>query len=276
MQKPPSDLRSFQALVQVVAALRGPDGCPWDKEQTHQTLTRYAIEETHELVEAIETASPTDVCEELGDVLLQVVLHAEIARQAGQFDILDVIEGISKKMVRRHPHVFEQESDSISAGHGGAKTSAEVLKKWDELKAREKQKAEASELDPFASIPKALPALMRSQKIGAKTVRFNFDWQNPEEVLAKLDEEIAELKEAVSSGNRAHASQELGDVLFTVAQLARHLELDSEQSLRGTNHKFETRFKQMRKLIAEDGKKIEDLKIHELEPYWQKAKQTVG
>jgi tetrapyrrole methylase family protein / MazG family protein len=267
MQKPPSDLRDFQALVQVVAALRGPDGCPWDKEQTHQTLTRYAIEETHELVEAIENSSPTEVCEELGDVLLQVVLHAEIARQAEQFDIVDVIEGIAKKMVHRHPHVF---------GDGDAKTSQEVLKKWDELKQKEKDADPAKANDPFVNIPKAMPALMRSQKIGAKTVRFNFDWTNPQEVLAKLDEEVAELKEAIAAGDNEHAGKEIGDVLFTVAQLARHLDLDSEQSLRGTNQKFESRFKKMREIVHADGKKLEGLKINELEPYWQKAKKSVG
>jgi MazG family protein len=275
MQKPPSDLRSFAALVQVVANLRGPDGCPWDKEQTHQTLTRYAIEETHELVEAIENSSPTEVCEELGDVLLQVVLHAEIARQAGQFDINDVIEGISSKMVRRHPHVFESENDD---GKPKAKTSAEVLQKWDVIKSAEKKANGKTQdpNDPFASIPKALPALLRSQKIGGKTVRFNFDWLSPEEVLAKLDEEVAELKEALAAGDKEHAGKEIGDVLFTVAQLARHLDLDSEQSLRGTNHKFEIRFRCMRELVTADGKRLEDLKINELEPYWQKAKKSVG
>jgi tetrapyrrole methylase family protein/MazG family protein len=176
MQKPPSDLRHFEALVQVVAALRGPNGCPWDKEQTHQTLTQYAIEEVHELVEAIESLTSTEVREELGDVLLQVVLHAEIARQNGQFDIHDVIENITAKMIRRHPHVFAD---------GDAKTPEQVKKRWDEIKAEEnKQKKDAS-ADPFAKIPQSLPALQRSQKIGAKTVRFNFDWANPQQVMEK-------------------------------------------------------------------------------------------
>jgi tetrapyrrole methylase family protein / MazG family protein len=273
MPKPPNNYRDFKSFVEIVQALRGPDGCPWDKEQTHETLTQYAIEETYELVEAIEKKSLTDMREELGDVLLQVVLHSEIARQNGHFDINDVIESIGTKMVRRHPHVFAD---------GDAKTSSEVKSRWDEIKAAEKKSrsGDKSEVEknaavknPFSNLPKSLPALQRSQKIGSKTVRFNFDWSQPSEVLAKLDEEITELKEAIESKSLNEQKKELGDVLFTVAQLARHLNLDAEQSLRDGNSKFETRFLKMRQLVEADKKDFGSLATNELEVYWQKAKK---
>ncbi|MEK6554920.1 MAG: nucleoside triphosphate pyrophosphohydrolase [Bdellovibrionota bacterium] len=278
MPTPPNNLRDFKSFVEIVQALRGPEGCPWDKEQTHKTLTRYAIEETYELVEAIESGSISDMRDELGDVLLQVVLHSEISRQNGEFDINDVIESIGSKMVRRHPHVFAR-----GTADGAAKTPDEVIKKWDEIKAEEKaQKKSKSEStdsstneahNPFSNLPKALPALQRSQKIGGKTVRFNFDWSQPSEVLAKLDEEIAELKEAIESKSLHEQNKELGDVLFTVAQLARHLNLDAEQALREGNSKFETRFLKMRQLVEAEKKDFGSLSTGELEVYWQKAKK---
>lgn len=272
MPKPPENLREFKSFVEVVSALRGPEGCPWDKEQTHSSLTRYAIEEAYELVEAIEKGSLEDTKEELGDVLLQVVLHSEIAKQNSSFDIDDVIESIAKKMVRRHPHVF--------AG-GDAKTRDDVIKKWDEIKSAEKNASLSTNKsdanlgfsNPFESLPKSLPGLQRAQKIGAKTVRFNFDWSNVNEVLTKLDEEVSELKEAILKKSTIEQKKELGDVLFTVAQIARHLNLDAEQALREGNSKFENRFLEMKKLIDLDKKDFTQMKINEIEPYWQKAKQ---
>lgn len=261
MPKTPNNLQSFNSLVEVVEALRGPDGCPWDKEQTHKSLTRHAIEEAHELAEAIDSGTEAELIEELGDVLLQVVLHAEIARQENRFSIVDVIRGINEKLIRRHTHVFGDEK---------VKSGAEALATWNKNKQAEKSKN--SNVDPFESIPKALPALMRAQKIGDRTVRLNFDWENSSQVLQKLDEEILELKNAISNESIENQQLELGDVLFTLAQLARHLNFDGEQALRRTNQKFESRFIKMQELIVQENKVYADLKISDLEYYWQKAK----
>ena len=262
MPTPPEIRNKFESLVEVVGHLRGPEGCPWDKEQTHNTLTQYAIEEAFELAEAIDHEDTAGTIEELGDLLLQVVLHSEIARQEGRFTLNDVIEGITNKMIHRHPHVFADTK---------VKDSSEVLHNWSLIKEAEKKK----ENSPFASIPKALPSLIRAQKIGAKTVRYNFDWAKPSDVLNKLDEEVAELKEAISTQSKAHQQEELGDTLFTLVQLARHLDFDAEQSLRQTNQKFENRFSLMRELVQSDQKDFSKLAVSELEIYWQRAKNKI-
>ena len=259
MQKPPMNTHEFQSLVEVVTALRGPDGCPWDKEQTHKTLTQYAIEEVHELAESIDKEDLPGTIEELGDVLLQVVLHSEIGRQEGRFTLTDVISGITNKMIDRHPHVF---------GDVKVKDSAHVLNNWAKIKEKEKPKQ-----DPFASIPESIPALIRSQKIGAKSVRYNFDWENSSQVIEKVDEELQELKEAIATGTKNEQQEELGDLLFSIVQLARHLDFDAEQSLRMANKKFETRFGKMRALVEKDQKDFSNLSVKELENYWTQAKK---
>jgi MazG family protein len=265
MPTPPDNLREFDALIKVVEHLRGPQGCPWDKEQTHQTLTRFAIEEAFELSEAIDSGVKADIVEELGDLLLQVVLHAEIARQAGEFDIHDVIESISSKMVRRHPHVF---GDVKVSGSG------EVLKNWAEIKALEKSPDGPKPLS--FDIPVGMPALIRSQKIGEKTEKINFDWGTPAEVLVKIEEEVAELSEAMDDNAALEKIEsEIGDTLFSLAQLARHLNLDSEQALRKTNSRFESRFKKMQELVTTDGRDWAGLSASEREQYWQKAKSAL-
>ncbi|MCB0357897.1 MAG: nucleoside triphosphate pyrophosphohydrolase, partial [Bdellovibrionales bacterium] len=212
MPKAPEKLNTFASLTEVVKILRGPDGCPWDKEQTHQTLTQYAIEEAFELAEAIDTGSRDEIIEELGDMLLQVVLHAEIARQSANFDIHDVIESIAEKMVRRHPHVFSDVQ---------AETAEDVIVNWAKIKAEEKKNKRQNE---SFDIPKNLPALIRSQKIGHKTKKSNFDWQTSQQVMAKIEEELAELKEALTTQDKPAQQSELGDLLFSVVQLARHLD----------------------------------------------------
>lgn len=260
MPKAPQNTREFEGLVKVVEHLRGPDGCPWDKEQNHQTLTRFAIEEAHELAEAVDSGNPELIKEELGDVLLQVVLNAEIARQEGKFDVHDVIQSISDKMIRRHPHVF---ADVKVAD------SNEVLKNWGEIKAEEKrEKKKAFSFD----MPAAMPALIRAQKIGEKTKRVAFDWENAEQCWGKVAEEYGELREALDSKDRAHIEAELGDMLFCLAQLARHLDMDGEQALRKTNTRFETRFSKMQALVVADGKAWDSLPDAEKESYWKKAK----
>jgi tetrapyrrole methylase family protein/MazG family protein len=261
MPNAPEDLRNFESLLKVVEFLRGPNGCPWDKEQTHSSLTRFAIEEAFELAEAIDSGDFRLIKEELGDVLFQVVLHAEIARQEGRFEIHDVIETLNEKMVRRHPHVFADVK---------AKDSAEVLKNWSEIKAKEKGAATAKPLS--FDIPQGLPALLRAQKIGEKTKKSDFDWKNAAETWPKIKEEIAELEDAVDRADRAAIEAELGDVLFSIAQLARHLGLDSEQALRKTNQRFEGRYHKMRQMVESDGKDWSSLTPSQKENYWKSAK----
>jgi len=269
MVQPPQNLRSSSSLLEIVTALRGPDGCPWDKEQTHRSLTPSAIEEAHELAEAIERGDEQETISELGDVLLQVVLHAEIARQENRFNITDVIHAISEKMVRRHPHVF---SDTKVANSG------EVLSNWSAIKAQEKankKQADANDATSF-EVALAMPALMRSHKIGDKTRRLRFDWQNATEVLAKVEEELTEVKAELPRDNapadRQRLEHEIGDLLFSVAQLARHLGLEAEQCLRTANARFEGRFFTMKKRIAESGRDYDSLATAELELAWQEAK----
>lgn len=286
MPQIPENYRKFESLVDIVKSLRGPEGCPWDKEQTHASLTRYAIEEAFELSEAIDSGYLDEIQEELGDLLLQVVLHAEIARQNKTFDISDVIETIGQKMVRRHPHVF---GDTKVSG------SAEVLVNWQKIK--DQEKASASRQIHF-NVPVAMPALIRSQKIGEKTKKYRFDWPHIKDVIAKVDEELAELKEAIAnavvpetsltsiplhsnSGSRVsqkvfghEVGHELGDLLFSIAQLARHLDLDSEQCLRQTNTRFEQRFLTMQKLAFEQGLEFESLLESQLEELWSQAKKS--
>lgn len=262
MVKPPSELRSFASLLEVIKALRGPEGCPWDKEQTHKSLVPYAIEEAYELAEAIEEADEAEMISELGDVLLQVVLHSEIARQEGRFDVFDVIATLNEKMVRRHPHVFSNvEVGSID----------DVWANWRKIKDVEKQGKEKKE---GFDIPQTLPALTRASKIGNKTKGFRFDWDNAEQVLMKVEEEVAELKEAIKSGREKEKEHELGDILFSVAQVGRHLKIEPEQALRVANQRFEKRFFQMKKLAEASGKNFSNLSSDELEKFWKDVKAT--
>ena len=263
MQAPPPDLRRFDSLLAVVEALRGPDGCPWDKEQTHRTLAPFAIEEAHELAEAVEGGSTKDMVGELGDVLLQVVLQAEIGRQAGTFDVHDVIGSIAAKMVRRHPHVFSDLS---------VKTSAEVLKNWAEGKKAERAEAGRPPTHAF-EVPVALPALARAQKIGLKTQEVRFDWPDWRGVFGKVQEETGELLEACESVSSSEREHELGDLLFATAQLGRHLGLDSEQALRSANARFERRYVRMRGLIEADGQDFSKMEQTKMETYWERVKQ---
>lgn len=262
MPQAPTSLRQFQSLVAIVKDLRGPDGCPWDKEQTHQTLTRYALEEAAELAEAIDSKDKDGIREELGDVLLQVVLHAEIARQSGDFTIEDVIESIAQKMVARHPHVF---------GDVKVKDASEVKSNWHQLKSKEKREKPLS-----GGLPPALPALIASHKIGERTKQHRFDWSRLEDVVQKVEEELVELKTALKSGSKEQQTNELGDLLFSVAQLGRHMGVDSEQALRTTNKRFENRFLRMFELLKSAGKDPDTCPLAELESFWQTAKKDEG
>lgn len=260
-------LLQFKTLVDVVAKLRGPNGCPWDKEQTQRTLTRYAIEEAHELVEAIESGDQKEIREELGDFLFQVILQAQVAEDEGQFDLQQVIEVLNEKMIRRHPHVF---SNVV------AKTTDEVWKNWEKLKKQEKEK-------PVFSYPRTLPALQAADKIGSKSKNYRFDWTRPDEVLEKIKEELREVEEALREDDPKHLEHEIGDLLFSVAQLARHKNLAPEQCLRVANRRFENRFNQVltlaEKLHGADAKTPEgfsQIPAVEKESLWAQAKKILG
>lgn len=267
----PTNLRQIESLVEIVARLRGPDGCPWDKEQTHESLTQYAIEETHELVEVLEYPSGAlkdqKMKEELGDVLFQVILHAQLASERGAFTLEDVISSISEKLLRRHPHVF---------GDTKVQDSAEVVRNWESIKKAEKAAdgGEAS-VSPYALNVPPLPALQRAYKIGKRTEKLAFDWEDAEGAMNKVEEEFAELRDAIDEGTDEQVQAELGDVLFSLAQLSRHLDLEPEQILRRGNVKFETRFNKMIELAAADGVDWGSLSMDDKDKYWVKAKEIL-
>jgi MazG family protein len=256
---PASQHHSWTDLVEVMARLRR--SCPWDREQTHETLVPYLLEESYEVVDAIEARSDGDLCEELGDLLLQIVFHAQLATERGKFSIADVVDGLSNKMIRRHPHVF---------GDAAVASVAEVWQNWEQLKALEPSgRKRASRLD---GIPRGLGALQRGQKMQDKAARVGFDWPRIDDIRAKLAEEMAELEEARRDGDAAAIRDELGDVLFTVVNLTRALGIDAEGAMRDANDKFYRRFTFMERHAAGDGRHLGDLDIAELEKLWQLAK----
>jgi len=256
--------RHFIDLVQVMDTLLAPNGCPWDREQTPQSLVPYAIEEAHELAEAVENNDLEGTKEELGDLLLQVVFHCALAKRDGAFTLEDVIEAICTKLVRRHPHVFGENKINV-------KDSSEVLKNWTRIKNEEKEMAKTQKPKGFG-IPLSLPALQRAQKIGDKTKSLKFDWDNPKEVFVKAEEEFGELKNALGSGDKGHIEEELGDVFFVLAQLARHLKLEAETVARGGNRKFEKRFEKLMDLAKIKKLDFSKLSNEEKEKLWEEIK----
>lgn len=254
--------KSFDQLVQIMSKLRGPGGCPWDHEQTHQSLTKFLIEETYEVISAIDNNNMPHLCEELGDLLLQIVFHAQMASERGDFTIEDVSKEISEKLIRRHPHVFADTK---------VKDASEVVKNWNKIKAQEKSNKTQESL--LSSVPGQLPALMQAYKLSKRAGRVGFDWKEPKEVLPKIEEELNELKEAVQKKDPAEIEHEFGDILFALTNLARHLNIDAEESLRQSNNRFRERFATMEELIKRDNKKMEELTPEQWEVYWQKAKQ---
>ena len=260
----------FEDLVDVQARLRAPGGCPWDREQTHLTLRTYLIEEAYEVLDAIEKGSPQELTEELGDLLLQVLFHADLAREIGAFDISDVITGIHDKMVRRHPHVF---------GDVKAETSGEVLKNWAQLKAKEKQEASreraTSEIPaPSAldGVPRNLPALLEAFQMTRRAAQVGFDWERVEGIFEKLEEETAELRAELADSNRRAAEEEVGDLFFSVVNLARFLGFDPEVSLKHSNLKFKKRFQDMEREALHSGRRLSELSKVELEQLWDASK----
>ena len=261
---PGSSHHSFDDLVEIMARLRS--GCPWDREQTHASLVPYLIEETYEVVEAIEQNDGAALCDELGDLLLQIVFHSQIGAETGAFTVADVIDALSNKMIRRHPHVF---ADAVIEDVDAQ------WKSWEQLKSKEKAgQARASRLD---GIPKHLGALQRGQRMQEKAARVGFDWPNVGGVLDKLHEELTELAEARrEKQGDARVREEMGDVFFTLVNLSRALGIDAEGAVREANEKFHKRFAFMERAAAQDGKTLNDLTLDQLEELWQQAKTSVA
>jgi tetrapyrrole methylase family protein/MazG family protein len=241
--------------------LRAPDGCPWDREQTHTSIKRDLIEECYELCDAIDEGDDEHLIEELGDVLMQVVFHATIAKEQGRFDEDDVSDGVVKKLIYRHPHVF---------GNVTAKTTGEVLKNWEALKSA--QRHQTTQTEKLCEVPKRFPALMRAEKVQKRAGKVGFDWNSAQEAVPKIFEEAEELSEAIEKND--NISLEAGDLLFAVVNVVRLLGLDAEQVLHDASDKFIRRFGKMEELAAEDGFRLQDIKLAEQDRYWEIAKKS--
>ena len=255
------DQYGIQDLLKIMEMLRSPGGCPWDREQTHESIRKNMIEETYEVVEAIDHQDPELLKEELGDVLLQVVFHSRMEQEAGRFDFDDVCDGICKKLIVRHPHVF---------GEVVADTSGQVLKNWDEIK--KKTKGQKTNTEVLNSVPRVLPALMRSTKVQQKAARAGFDWPDVSGALQKLEEEIAELREAVESGCSSQYEEELGDVLFSAVNVSRFLQCDAEETLTKACDKFVGRFEGVEHKAMAQGKDMKELSLEQLDAFWDEVK----
>ncbi len=259
------DKYGFADLVDIMKLLRSPGGCPWDKEQTHASIRRNFIEETYEVIEAIDLADDALLKEELGDVLLQVVFHAQMADEEDAFSIDDVTDGICKKLIHRHPHIF---------GSVQADSSETVLRNWDEIKKQEKgQKSQSSVLE---SVPRQLPALMRSFKVQHKAAKVGFDWPDAEGAIAKLKEETEELCEALEGGDAAGVEEELGDLLFSVVNTARKLDVEPEEALTKACDKFVARFKKVESAALSQGRELSGMSLAEMDKLWDEVKAAQG
>ncbi len=250
----------FQKLVDIMARLRADDGCPWDKVQTSESIKPYLIEETYEVIEAIDEKDPAKMKEELGDLLLQVVFHAQITKDRGEFDIYDVIDKISDKMVSRHPHVF---------GDAKFETPEEVTKQWQDRK-KEEGKLRESALE---GVPKELPSLLRAHRLQSRAAKVGFDWSKVEDVFGKLEEEMAEFKEAIESKNKAEIEDELGDIFFVMVNVSRFVGVNAEEALRKTISKFISRFRYIEMQAADKGRQLSDMTLDEMDALWNEAKK---
>jgi len=254
----PDNLDEFDELVAIIARLRGPGGCPWDREQTHSSLKGNLTEEAYEVLEAIDKGDTQELCEELGDLLLQVVLHAQIAKDDGDFEIGDVVRGIGAKLIRRHPHVF---------GDAEARDARQVIAHWETLK-REEGKGSL-----LSGLPRDMPALSYAQAVQRRVARVGFDWEEVKDVVRKLAEEVAEFEAAVEHRRKV---EEFGDILFTLANVARRLDIDLEAALRGSNQRFYTRFCRMEELCKDRGMSLAALSLEEQDALWDEAKKNLG
>jgi len=255
----PQDLSKFDALVEIIARLRAPDGCPWDRKQTHASLRENLLAECYEVLEALDEGDTGKLCDELGDLLMQIVLHAQVAAEAGEFELGDVVKGINNKLIHRHPHVFGSEK---------VRDAEEVAHNWESLK-REEREADTSILE---SVPSHMPALGYSQEIQRRVARDGFDWEDVDGVIDKLAEEVAEYNQA---GSQEERGQEFGDLLFTLVNVARRQGIDSEAALREANRRFYRRFTYMEELCRQRGLGFDRLSFDEQNALWEEAKRGV-
>ena len=252
----------LKKLIETFKRLRDPeDGCAWDKEQTFKSIASCSIEEAYEVADAVEREDFGALKSELGDLLFQIVFHAEMANEKGLFDLTDVITELNDKLIRRHPHVFSDKS---------AVSAQESLSIWEDIKAEERKNLKYDSL--MDDVPKNLPSLIRAKKLQKRAARVGFDWSDSKEVLAKIDEELQELKYEIKSNNKENISEEIGDILFTIANLTRHYNLDPEDIMRKSNLKFESRFRAMEKFAEEENISLKSMSLEELEDVWQKIK----
>ena len=251
---------NFNDLLRIMEILRAPDGCMWDREQDHQSIRRNFIEETYEVCEAIDEQDPEHLKEELGDVLLQVVFHTQMEKEKGVFDIGDVADGICKKLIYRHPHIF----GSVEVG-----SSEEILRNWDELKRKEKH--QKSDTDTLASVAKSLPGLIRAEKLQKKAAKVGVDWENAQGALEKVGEELDEVKRAIAGDG--DPEEEIGDLLFAAVNVARHLKVDPERAMEKTCNKFIRRFADMEQQAKEENKALSGLSLAELDTLWNRSKE---
>jgi tetrapyrrole methylase family protein/MazG family protein len=252
--------KEVDRFIEIVARLRAPDGCPWDREQTHRSLLSCLLDESYEFFEAVEENDDVKMREELGDLLLQVVLHAQLAADDGKYTIEEVAADISEKLIRRHPHVF---------GETEVSSSTEVLQNWEKIKKLEKKTCKYIVDD----IPEAMPALFRAEKMQRRVSRVGFDWTEVKPVLDKVIEEFNEFREALESGRQEHAEEELGDIMFALVNVARHHHICAEDALRKTTHKFARRFRHIEDRIAQSGKDMAATSLEEMDRYWDEAKE---
>lgn len=258
-------MTAFEKLCEIVAKLRGPGGCPWDREQTHESLLPPLIEEAYEVAGAVRAKDTANFREELGDLLLLIVMNAEIASESGRFDVNGVIKDATEKLVRRHPHVF---------GNSNVHDSGAVLKQWESIKHAERNRKSGEAGGHYLDdLPLALPALMRAQKAQSKVARVNFDWTEPGDVMAKVEEEIQELKQVIAEQDRKLIEEEVGDLLFAVVNLARKCRLDAESALQGATDKFVARFSRLEEELQSQGKKLGDVDLAELDQIWNQIKE---
>jgi MazG family protein len=265
----------FEKLAAVQERLRAPDGCPWDREQTHASLRTYLIEEAYEVLEALEGGDDAKFAEEMGDLLLQIIFHSQIAKEEGRFSVSDVIREVHDKMIRRHPHVF---------GEKRAKDAAEVLKNWEQIKKEERSAAGKKSADSskeaakggslLDGVSRALPAALEGFQLTRRAARIGFDWDSVEGVFEKLSEESGELRQALSAKDAKRMEEEMGDLLFAVVNLARYLHIDPEIALKKANVKFSTRFRRMEQMAAKNGKALADVPREQMEEFWESAKRT--
>lgn len=274
--------KDIARLIEIMAALRDPDtGCPWDIEQSFETIVPYTIEEAYEVADAVERGDPDDLCDELGDLLLQVVFHARMAEEKGLFSFGDVVEAITRKMIRRHPHVFARSQ---------ADTPEAVKVQWDAIKAEEKAEraarraaraeetgkaAEDFEAGHLGSVQRSFPALTEALKLQERAAKVGFDWSEPAPILDKIEEEIGELREALAAGQPEKVKDELGDLIFALVNIGRHVKAEPEQALRGTNTKFRRRFKYIENNLKVSGETLEGAGLERMEALWQAAKGQV-